>query len=110
MEIFLNPPNQNILKKWQQLLNEYYDINFPLEVLSQAYFMDIGYRIAMLQFSPFVSIDKTNDSLMFQKSKEHWEKENGNLFRDLDTELRESLYENAHLITFGTPAPNYGDN
>lgn len=36
---------------------------------------------------------------IIKKSKEHWEQEKGNLFRDLDTELRESLYENAHFIT-----------
>lgn len=109
MKVILNPPSENILKEWQELLNEYYNIHFPLDVLAQAYFMDIGYRMGMLQFSPFAIIDKSNPSLIFQESKEHWEGNNDNQFRNLDTELRESLYENAHFITFGTPAPTYGD-
>lgn len=105
---FLNPPSDTVLLCWQNILKDFYGVEFDFQVLNNAYFMDIGYREAMLFFSPFSKEDKTNSQLIFDKSFRYWLDEDGSLSIDLDTELRESLYEKAHLIKFGRPAKTYG--
>ena len=104
-----NMPSKELIEKWREVLKGYYGIDFEPMELMMAFIMDLGYREAMLYFSPHIEADLKKAP--YKESVEHWIMSNGEWFDiDHDTELREVLLEKACNLKFGMAYPTYGNS
>jgi hypothetical protein len=102
-------PDKKTLKEWNNLLIDYYGIDFPLEVLKYAYILDSGYRMAMFKFSQFIT-DKELKEEPYKHAIEHNRTKKFDWIGFETTDFREAILEKATLILIGMEHPCYGDS
>jgi hypothetical protein len=109
VSVLSNMPTKELVEKWRETLKAYYGIDFEPMELIMAFIMDLGYREAMIRFSPYIPKDMKDAP--YKESVEHWASSKGGWIDiDNDTELREVLLEKACNLKFGLEYPSYGDS
>lgn len=105
-----NMPSDEILKKWQEVVKDYTDVEFPLEVIKMAFILDIGYRAGMMRFSPHYNEPDKLDP--YKGSIKYWTSRKGGWFEDIDcdTALREDIIEKCFILKYGLEYPMYGNS